>query len=109
MARTPLHALIRSSGSSDAATAAHPLRARRRQVMAMTASAVALACAAEHAPQLVYAQGVDPREAAATPIGVTCRLCNRADCAARAVPPVGRDILSDEYRRAPSPFSFDDV
>ena len=71
--------------------------------------AIALACAAEHAPQLVYAQGVDPREAAATPIGVTCRLCNRADCAARAVPPVGRDILSDEYRRALSPFSFDDV
>ena len=46
MARTPLHAPTRSSGSSDAAAAAHLLRARRRQVMALTASAVALACVA---------------------------------------------------------------
>ena len=80
-----------------------------RYGQAAVTRAIALACAAEHAPQLVYAQGVDPQDVAATPIGVTCRLCNRADCAARAVPPVGRDILSDEYRRALSPFSFDDV
>ncbi len=80
-----------------------------RHEQAVVTRAIALACAAEHAPHLVYAQGVDPREVAATPIGVTCRLCNRADCAARAVPPVGRDILSDEYRRALSPFSFDDA
>ena len=60
MARTPLHAPTRSSGSSDAATAAHPLRARRRQVMALAASAVALACAAALLPTMARAQGAWP-------------------------------------------------
>ena len=60
MARTPLHAPTRSSGSSDAAAAAHLLRARRRQVMALTASAVALACAAALLPTMARAQGAWP-------------------------------------------------
>ncbi len=67
--------------------------------------AIALACAAEHAPKLVYAQPALPEP---TPIGVTCRLCNRAACTARAVPPVGRDILADDWRRDGAPFAFDD-
>ena len=71
--------------------------------------AVALACAAEHAPKLVYAMGADPAAAQATPIGVACRLCNRANCTARAVPPIGRDILPDDYRRAAEPFTFDEA
>ena len=65
--------------------------------------ATALACAAEHADELVYADGGD-REA--TPIGVTCRLCNRAACAARALPPIGRAVLPDEDRRSFAPFDF---
>ncbi|MCC6827392.1 MAG: DUF2083 domain-containing protein [Novosphingobium sp.] len=68
--------------------------------------AIALACAAEHAGKLVYAGGIDPRQAQATPIGVTCRLCHRATCRARAVPPIGREILPDDYRRAAEPFAF---
>jgi XRE family transcriptional regulator, fatty acid utilization regulator len=68
--------------------------------------AIALACAAEHAPRLTYATGVDPGKVQATPIGVTCRICDRADCTARAVPPIGRDILPDDYRRAAQPFAF---
>ena len=67
--------------------------------------AVALACAAEHAPRLVYAQdqAVPPPP---TPIGMTCRQCNRAECTARAEPPLGRDILPDDYRRVAAPFAF---
>ncbi len=65
--------------------------------------AIALACAAEHASELVYAEGGDP---VATPIGVTCRLCNRAACQARALPPIGRDVLPDDYRRSLAPFEF---
>ena len=57
---------------------------------------------------LVYAQGIDPRAVEATPIGVTCRLCNRPACTARAVPPVGRDILPDDTRRTVAPFAFDE-
>ena len=68
--------------------------------------AIALACAAEHAPQTVYARGLDPAQALATPIGVTCRLCNRAACPARAAPPVGREVLADDLRRGVEPFGF---
>ncbi len=63
--------------------------------------AVALVCAAEHASRLVYAH-----DAAPTPIGMTCRLCNRAECTARAEPPLGREILPDDYRRVAAPFAF---
>jgi hypothetical protein len=65
--------------------------------------AIALGCTAEHAPKLVYARGEQP---APTPIGVTCRLCNRATCTARAEPPLGREILPDDYRKTPEPFTF---
>ncbi|MEO7246938.1 MAG: short-chain fatty acyl-CoA regulator family protein [Novosphingobium sp.] len=70
--------------------------------------AVALACAAEHAPKLVYARDLDPRHAEATPIGVTCRLCPRAACTARAAPPIGRQIMADDQRRSPAPYLFAD-
>jgi predicted transcriptional regulator len=70
-----------------------------------TLHAVALVCAAEHAPRLVYAQG-QSAPTAPTPIGMTCRLCNRAECTARAEPPLGRDILPDDYRRVAAPFAF---
>ena len=70
------------------------------------ARAIALVCAAEHAPKLVYARSDPPP--APTPIGMTCRLCNRAQCTARAEPPLGREILPDDYRRAAAPFTFAD-
>lgn len=65
--------------------------------------AIALACEASDAPRLVYAR---LEVASATPIGVTCRLCHRAECVARSAPPIGRDILTDEHRRLPQPFAF---
>lgn len=68
--------------------------------------AIALACAAEHAPRLIYAEGIDPQRVAATPIGVACRLCHRTACRARAEPPIGREILRDDYSRAAEPFTF---
>jgi len=72
--------------------------------------AIALGCAEEHAHRLVYArdQG-DGGPDQATPIGVTCRLCHRADCAARSAPPIGRQILPDDYRRTLAPFGFSDA
>ena len=68
--------------------------------------AVALACAADQAPKLVYAAGADPRRVEATPIGVSCRLCHRPDCAARALPPIGREVIADDYRRGVVPFGL---
>lgn len=71
--------------------------------------ALALVCPADQAPRLAAARGLDPQGAVATPIGVTCRLCQRPDCAARAQPPLGRDILPDDYRRAAVPFVFSEA
>jgi hypothetical protein len=68
--------------------------------------AVALGCALEHAGALVYAEGRDLSAAPATPIGVTCRLCERPDCAARAHPPLRRRLVFDEHKRLATPFSF---
>lgn len=68
--------------------------------------AVALGCAIEHADSLVYARNMDLSAAKPTPIGVTCRLCERPDCAARAHPPLRRRLIVDEHRRLATPFSF---
>ncbi|MDO8802408.1 short-chain fatty acyl-CoA regulator family protein [Phenylobacterium sp.] len=68
--------------------------------------AIALGCAAEHAGKLVYTQ--DQPAQAATPIGVTCRLCHRTECTARSAPPIGRQILPDDIRRTSLPFGFSD-
>ena len=71
--------------------------------------AIALGCAAEHAGRLIYTQGQPDLGAdAATPIGVTCRLCQRTECIARSAPPIGRQILPDDIRRTSLPFGFSD-
>jgi predicted transcriptional regulator/DNA-binding XRE family transcriptional regulator len=71
--------------------------------------AIALGCAAEHADRLVYTDAAGPGAEAATPIGVTCRLCQRTECAARSEPPIGRQILPDDLRRSSLPFGFSDA
>ena len=71
--------------------------------------AIALGCAAEHAGRLIYTKDQPGFGAeAATPIGVTCRLCQRTECAARSEPPIGRQILPDDIRRTTLPFGFSD-
>ncbi|WP_337187356.1 short-chain fatty acyl-CoA regulator family protein [Phenylobacterium sp.] len=70
--------------------------------------AIALGCAAEHAPRLIYADGHPGGPEGATPIGVTCRICHRTECTARSAPPIGRQILADDIRRTTAPFGFSD-
>ena len=65
--------------------------------------AVALGCEAEHARDFVYAEGID-LEGAATPIGISCRLCPRADCNQRAFPPADRSITIDPDVRDVVPY-----
>ena len=67
---------------------------------------IALGCAADQAHRLVYTQ--DRPVAPATPIGITCRLCQRTECTARSAPPIGRQILPDDMRRTTAPFGFSD-
>jgi predicted transcriptional regulator/transcriptional regulator with XRE-family HTH domain len=68
--------------------------------------AIALGCSAEDAHHLVYAHDHGPASGPFTPIGLSCSLCQRADCSARAVPPIGRQVMSDVYLRPKAPFGF---
>jgi predicted transcriptional regulator/transcriptional regulator with XRE-family HTH domain len=67
--------------------------------------AVALGCAAEHAPRLIYARDTPEHF---MPVGISCGLCQRDRCAARAMPPIGRQILPDDQHRRIAPFGFAD-
>ncbi|MDL2410483.1 short-chain fatty acyl-CoA regulator family protein [Rhizobium calliandrae] len=69
--------------------------------------AVALVCEAHHADRLIYSRH-HPQAAAPTPIGIACRLCQRTTCTSRSEPPIGRQILPDDYRRTDAPFGFSD-
>lgn len=67
--------------------------------------AVALGCEAEHAAEFIYADGLDiASTTAATPIGISCRLCPREDCDQRAFPPADRTILVDPDVREVVPY-----
>lgn len=71
--------------------------------------AIALGCAAEHAPRLIYTDNHPQGPDQATSIGVTCRICHRTECTARSAPPIGRQILPDDIRRTSAPFGFSDT
>jgi len=65
--------------------------------------ALGLGCAVEEARRLVYADGFDlENAAAATPVGVTCRICERLDCRARAFPSIHQPLQVDENVRGVS-------
>jgi predicted transcriptional regulator len=65
--------------------------------------AVVLGCEAVHAAEFVYADAID-RAGAATPIGISCRLCPRPDCDQRAFPPTDRRIAVDPLTRRTVPY-----
>jgi predicted transcriptional regulator/DNA-binding XRE family transcriptional regulator len=65
--------------------------------------AIALGCRIEHAREIVYSDGVDLDNAQmATPVGVTCRLCERNDCEQRAFPSIRHQLKVDENARGVS-------
>ncbi len=70
--------------------------------------AVALGCELGHAHGLVYARGIDLDAPRVTPIGVTCTLCERAECRQRSAPPASRRLVVDERSRGESAFRFGD-
>lgn len=70
--------------------------------------AVALGCEVAYASQFVYAAGLDSgSNAAATPIGASCRICPRTNCAQRAFPPADRRTVIDLHNRAVVPYAFE--
>ncbi|HWD29434.1 MAG TPA: short-chain fatty acyl-CoA regulator family protein [Rhizomicrobium sp.] len=72
--------------------------------------AISLGCEISHAAQTIYADGLDLTGAeTATPIGVTCRVCERTNCAARAFPPMTRPLTIDASRKGFSAFEFGEI
>ncbi|MFG2430745.1 short-chain fatty acyl-CoA regulator family protein [Streptomyces sp. NPDC048590] len=57
--------------------------------------AIGLGCEIRHGHRLVYADGLDLGSAAATPIGMGCRVCERLGCSQRAAPPLGHSLHID--------------
>lgn len=68
--------------------------------------AIGLGCELKDAHRLTYARGLDLAASQAAPIGINCRLCERASCPQRAAPPISKSLLVDETVRSVSPFSF---
>lgn len=67
--------------------------------------AIGLGCPLSHAAKLIYADGLtldDPK--LVTPIGVSCRICERTDCSERAIPSRNYKLVVDENRRGLSTY-----
>ena len=65
--------------------------------------AIGLGCSIEHAKELVYSDGIDLENPDIyTPVGVTCRLCERTDCDQRAMPSLKQPLEVDENVRGMS-------
>ncbi|MGW9439769.1 short-chain fatty acyl-CoA regulator family protein [Streptomyces sp. NPDC055607] len=70
--------------------------------------AIGLGCELRHASRLVYSDGLDlDNRAAATPIGMGCRVCERLDCPQRAAPPLGRALAVDEHTSTFVPYAVE--
>ena len=68
--------------------------------------AIALGCEVRHAGDLVYADDLDVSNARAfEPIGISCRICERADCHQRSVPPLERRLQVTPDERGVLPYS----
>lgn len=70
---------------------------------------IGLGCDIRHAPRLVYAKGLNlANPEAATPIGMGCKVCERANCLQRAFPFAGRPLDVDENQSRFTPYGMGD-
>ncbi len=68
--------------------------------------AIGLGCEVKHASDLVYADDMDltgPYD----PIGISCRICERAKCHQRSVPPLERRLSIDPDARGVLPYEVE--
>ena len=67
--------------------------------------AIGLGCELRHAHRTVYADGLNiESDAAATPIGAGCRVCERMNCPQRAFPAIGRPLDVTDHRSGFTPY-----
>jgi predicted transcriptional regulator/transcriptional regulator with XRE-family HTH domain len=69
--------------------------------------AIGLGCEIQHAGALVYADDLDLTRAF-EPIGISCRICERAACHQRSVPPLERRLRVTPDRRGILPYEIAD-
>ena len=69
--------------------------------------AIGLGCEVQHAPALVYSDGLDLK-GRFEPIGISCRICERRDCHQRSVPPLERRLRVDPDKRGLLPYQIAD-
>ncbi len=63
---------------------------------------IAMGCEIGHAAEVVYSDGLDLARAA-TPIGLSCQLCDWTECRSRAYPPLHHRLSLDVNRRSSAP------
>ncbi|MBR0713850.1 short-chain fatty acyl-CoA regulator family protein [Bradyrhizobium liaoningense] len=69
--------------------------------------AIALGCEISYARDFVYADGLDlMSKTAYDPIGISCRICERASCPQRAVPPLKSNLTVHRDRRDILPYNI---
>ena len=69
--------------------------------------AIGLGCEISHAREMIYADGLDiGTPQLFEPIGVSCRICPRANCHQRSVPPMDRHIRIPQDRSGPLPYEI---
>ena len=69
--------------------------------------AICLGLEAKLAAPLAAARGLELTTGNATPVGLGCPACTRAECPQRSAPPAGRVLVFNERERGMSPFAFD--
>jgi predicted transcriptional regulator/DNA-binding XRE family transcriptional regulator len=70
--------------------------------------AIGVGCTLADARALAYADGIDlASTAAVTGIGLSCRLCERADCRSRAFPPLEHRLVLDPTVKGASAYRFE--
>jgi predicted transcriptional regulator/transcriptional regulator with XRE-family HTH domain len=67
---------------------------------------VAMGCDIGRAGEIAYADGIEISRAAVG-IGLSCRLCDRADCRSRAFPPLEHRLTLDPNEDSAAPFRFE--
>jgi len=71
--------------------------------------AIGLGCEISHAADFVYSDGLDISDATTfQSIGISCRICPRADCHQRSLPPLERTLQIDHNRRKTLPYEVVD-
>lgn len=66
---------------------------------------VAMGCDLSRAAEVVYGDGLD-LDRAMVGIGLSCRLCERADCRSRAFPPLEHRLALDPMVEGAAPYQF---